>query len=74
MHSETATELSVLRQWILVFSAECEGHCQILSLASYGGLLFCSDQGFRIFIFIAGVSEMGRANYIFSCLQDPARF
>lgn len=55
MHRETATELSVLRQWISIVSAECESHYQVLSLARYGGFLFRSVQEFMIFILIAGL-------------------
>lgn len=54
----------MLRQWISVFSAECDGHCQALSLAGYGGFLFRSGQEFGIFILIAGLSEKNQANYI----------
>lgn len=57
MHRETVTELSVLRQWISIVSAECESHCQVLSLARYGGFLFRSVQEFMIFILIAGLHE-----------------
>lgn len=55
---------SVLRQWILVFGADCEIHCQVLTLNGHGRFLFCSGQEFRIFILIAGLSQKEQANFI----------
>lgn len=47
---------------ISVFSAEYEGHCQVLSLAGYGVFLLHSGQEFRIFNKICSVIFTDQSN------------